>query len=247
MVGIGDRGLHVDVACVGRDLGLDRGDLPFKRTIRVGVDQKPYGLSGLELAAVLLRDGEVCIERRQIRQRHDHRAGGKVLADLDVTDAEYTVEWSPHHLLRDDRFGLGDACFRLIERGLRLIDGRLRAELMRGELLGALQRQLSHHGLRLEVGEIALLWGIEQLHQRRALLHRSACGEHDVGNPAADIGGDVHLVHGGEIADRIQQIRHDLGFGLGDGNRCRRWLVGGEELFDRVVAESIESDQRTDQ
>jgi hypothetical protein len=56
-------------------------------------------------------------------------------------------------------------------RRLRLIDGGLRSELTRGQLLGAIERQLRHRGLRLEACEIALLGGIEQLHQRRARLH----------------------------------------------------------------------------
>ena len=95
----------------------------------------------------------------------------RILADLDVADAEFAVERRAHQLLRNDRLGLGDAGIGLVIRRLRLIDGRLRAELARRQLLGAVQRQLRHRGLRLEAREIALLGAIEQLHQRAAGLH----------------------------------------------------------------------------
>ena len=132
------------------------------------------------------------------------RAGGEELADLDMADAEFAVERRAHQLLRDDRLGLGDAGIGLVIGGLRLIDGRLRPELARRKLLGAIQRQLRHRGLRLEAREIALVGAVEQLHQRTAGLHAGAGGEHDVGDAARDVGSDVHLMHGGEIADRGQ-------------------------------------------
>ena len=56
--------------------------------------------------------------------------------------------------------------------GLRGIDRRLRAELTRRQLLGAIQRQLRAGGLRLEAGEIALFGAVEQLQQRASGLHR---------------------------------------------------------------------------
>ena len=83
-----------------------------------------------------------------------------------MTHAEFAVERRPHQLLRNNRFGLGDAGIGLVVGRLRLIDGRLRAELPGGELLGAIERQLRPRRLCLEAGEIALLGPIEQLHQR---------------------------------------------------------------------------------
>ena len=54
-------------------------------------------------------------------------------------------------------------------------------------------------------------------------------------------------MHGGEIADRGQQIRNHFGFGLGYANRRRRWFVVGEELRDHLAAESIEADETAHQ
>ena len=164
-----------------------------------------------------------------------------------MADAEHAVERRAHQLLRNDRLGLGNAGVGLVIRRLRGIDRRLRTELTRGKLLGAIQRQLPDDGLRLEAREIALIGGVEQLHQRTSRLHGGAGGKHDVGDAPADIGGDVDLVHGGEIADRRQQVRDHLGLGLGDGHRRRRRLVVGEELRDHVAAECIEADKAADQ
>ncbi len=107
---------------------------------------------------------------------------------------------------------------------LRLVDGRLRPELSRGELLGAIERQLRHHRLRLEVGEVALVGRVEQLHQRTARLHGRTGLEHDLGDAPANIGGDIDLMHGGEIADRGEQVRNHFGLGVamltGVGGGC---------------------------
>ena len=88
-----------------------------------------------------------------------------------VTHAEFAVERRAHQFLRNDRFGLGDAGIGLVVRGLRLIHRRLRTELARRELLGPIQRQFRDRRLRLEIGEIALIRTVEQLHQRRSRLH----------------------------------------------------------------------------
>src|SRR5689334_14663975 len=129
LIGVGDRGLDADVARVGRNLRLDGGDLALEGAARKSVDLDAHDLVDLERAGILLRYREVQIEHREIRQRHDLRARGEILADLDLADAEFAVERRAHQLLRDDGFGLGDAGLRLVERRLRLVDGRLRAEL----------------------------------------------------------------------------------------------------------------------
>ena len=152
---------------------------------------------------------------RQIGQRHDLRARGQELADFDVADAEFAVERRAHQLLRNDRLGLGDAGNGLVIGRLRRIGRRLRTELTRRQLLGAIERQLRAGRLRLEAREIALLGAVEQLHQRASRLHAGAGGEHDVGDAPGDIGGDIDLMHGGEIADRGQQVRDHFGLGLG--------------------------------
>ena len=247
MVGIGDGRLNADVAGVGRDLGLDRGDLSLKAAAGIGVDQNAHDLPDLEVSAVLFRYREVGVQLRQIRQRHDLGARGQELADLDTTHAKLAVKGRAHQLLRNDRLGFGDAGIGLLIRRLRLVHGCLRAELTRGELLGAIQRQLCHRGLRLVARKIALLGAVEQLHQRGAGLHAGAGGKHDVGDATADIGGDIHLMHGGEVADRGQKIRNDLGLGLGNGNRRRRRLVVGEELRDHLGAERVKTDESAHQ
>ena len=50
VIGIGDRGLHADVAGVGRDLRLDGGDLALEGAARIGIDRDAHGLADLELA-----------------------------------------------------------------------------------------------------------------------------------------------------------------------------------------------------
>src|SRR5205814_6402798 len=59
VVGIGDGRLNADVAGVGRDLGLDRGDLSLKAAAGIGVDQNAHDLPDLEISAVLFRYREV--------------------------------------------------------------------------------------------------------------------------------------------------------------------------------------------
>ena len=95
----------------------------------------------------------------------------RILPYLDVADAEFAIEWSADQFLRNDRLGPGDPGIGLVIRRLRLIDGRLRSELARGQLLGPVQRQLRHRGLCLEARQIRLLGSIEQLHQRVSGLH----------------------------------------------------------------------------
>ena len=61
-----------------------------------------------------------------------------------MANAEFAVERRAHQLLRNDRLGLGDAGIGLVEGRLRGIDRRLRTELARGQLLGAIERELRH-------------------------------------------------------------------------------------------------------
>ena len=128
------------------------------------------------------------------------------MADLDLTNAEIALERRPHQLLRDDGFRLGDAGAGLIERGLRIIHGRLRSELALGQLLGAIQRYLPHPLLRLVIREVALLGTVEQLHERRTGFHMAARSEQDLGDAAGHVGGDVDLMHRDEIANCGQEI-----------------------------------------
>src|SRR4051812_4014470 len=170
-VGVLERALNADVAGLRGDLRFDRGDLAFEGAARIGIHSHANGLPDLELRAVLLRHREIGIQLRQIGQRHDLCAGGEILAYLDVPDAEFTIEWSADELLRNDGLGPGDSGIGLVIRRLRLIDGRLRSELARGELLGAVQRQLRDRRLRLEVRQIRLFRSIEQLDERVSGLH----------------------------------------------------------------------------
>ena len=246
-IGIGDRGLNTDVTRISQDLRLDRGDLAVEGPARIGIDRNTNNLTNLERGAALLRHGEVCVQHRQVGQADDLRAGGEKLTDLDATNAKFAIERRTHELLGNDRFGLGNAGIGLIVGRLHRIDGRLRAELARRQLLGAIKRQRSAGRLCLKARKIALLGAIEQLHERASGFHRSASGEHDVRDAARDIGGDVHLMHGCEIADRSHQIRNYLGFCFSDRHRGRRWLIVGEELLDHLAAEVVEPDETTDQ
>jgi len=57
---------------------------------------------------------------------------------------------------------------------LRRIRRRLRPELARRQLLGAIQRQLRADRLRLEARKVALIGTVEQLQQWRARFHGGA-------------------------------------------------------------------------
>ena len=179
LVRIGHRRLHADVARVGRDLRFDGGDLAFEFLTGIGVDHDPDDLTDLERATVLFSHGEVGVDLRQVGQGHDLRSRRQVLTDFHLADAEFAVEGRLHQLLRDDGLGPGNAGVSLVERRLRLVDGCLRPELTRGQLLGAVKRELRHGRLGLEAGKVALLGGIEQLHERRTFLHAGARGEHE--------------------------------------------------------------------
>jgi hypothetical protein len=71
--------------------------------------------------------------------------------------------------------------------------------------------------------------------------------ELDLGDTAVHVGGNVDLVHGGEAADRREQVRDHLGLRLGRTDRGRRRLVVGEELLDHLATEIIEPDQPADE
>ena len=83
------------------------------------------------------------------------------MSDLDLADAEFAIERRAYQLLRDDGFGLGNAGIGLVEGSLRGINRRLRPELARGELPGAIELLRGHSGLRLEARKVALLRSVE--------------------------------------------------------------------------------------
>ena len=160
----------------------------------IGVDCDADGLTDLEHRAALFGNREVRVELRQVGQGHDLGAGSEKLADFDMANTELAIEWRQHALLGDDRLGLGNAGRGLVISGLRGVNGGLRAELARRQLLGAVERKLRAGRLRLETRQIALVGRIVELHQGRARLHMDAGREHDVGDTPADIGGDIDLV-----------------------------------------------------
>jgi hypothetical protein len=54
-------------------------------------------------------------------------------------------------------------------------------------------------------------------------------------------------VHGGEIADRGQQVGYHFALCLGNGHGGRRWFVVGEELRDHLGAERVEANESAHQ
>ncbi len=92
------------------------------------------------------------------------------MSELDLSDAEPALERRTDQLLGDDRIGLDDASARLVERHLVLIDLLLRAVLPVAQRLRALHLDRGHSRLRLEIGEVAALRLVIDLHQRVAFL-----------------------------------------------------------------------------
>jgi hypothetical protein len=64
---------------------------------------------------------------------------------------------------------------------------------------------------------------------------------------AVQIRGDIDLMHGGEIADRDQQVRNGFGLRFGNADAGRRRFVVREELRDHLAAEVVEPDQAAGQ
>ena len=64
------------------------GDLALEDLARIGVDADLDGLADLRLADVLLGHREIDVDRIELLQRHDGRAGRNILADIDLAQAE---------------------------------------------------------------------------------------------------------------------------------------------------------------
>jgi hypothetical protein len=100
---------------------------------------------------------------------------------------------------------------------------------------------------RLVAGKVALVRRVVDLDQRIARLHFRAGLKQDFGDAAVDVGRDVHLIDGSEIANRRQKIRQHFRLRLGHRHHGWRRFVVLEELRDHVRAEGIEAPDDTDQ
>jgi hypothetical protein len=98
-------------------------------------------------------------------------------------------------------------------------------------LLGAIERELRHVACALKLARSPCSGPSNSCTSGVPGLHAGAGGEHDLGDAAVDVGGDVDLMHGGEIADRGQQVRN--GFGL---RRRQLTLAGGGLLLAKNCA-----------
>ena len=239
MLGIVQARLHLDRAHLGIELWLDRRQLGLEYAALEGVDPDLHRLADREVGARLLRQGEVDIEIVEIGQGDDRRAGVEELADLDLAHAELAGEGRAHQLLGDDRLGVGDARLGDGEVALVLIDGLLGGILLVGELAVAAEGDLRQAGLGLEGREIGLLRLVVELHQRIAGLHLGARFEHDLHDPAAELGRDRHLVHGAHAADAVEIARHGRGRD-GDGRDRRGRLGRRDESRDHALFALLE-------
>ena len=86
------------------------------------------------------------------------------MPELDLADAEPAVEGGADLFLRNDCLSLHHAGASLVERHLVLVDRFLRGVLPLAQRRRALQRDRRHPSLRLEIGEVAALGRVVELH-----------------------------------------------------------------------------------
>ena len=70
------------------------------------------------------------MQRIEVGQGDDGRAGTEILADIHLAHAKVAGEGRAHQLLGDDRLDTGDVGLRHLEFALVLVDGLLRHVLL---------------------------------------------------------------------------------------------------------------------
>ncbi len=175
------------------------------------------GLPDLDVRERLLRHVEIDQDRIERLQRDDGRAGGQVLADVDLANAQPPGERRPDDLLLDQRLlrrhlGAGRFQRRHIGIDIRLADG-LRRELF----LVALVVLLGEFGGRLQLLQFGVVIVRLEPQQHLARRHLVAGIEGDFIDDAGRLRGEIGAAHGAQRADRL-----DLRLPRADVGRRRR-------------------------
>ena len=176
-----------------------RATVPSKSCVRQRVDAKMHGLAGLQRAEIALGHVQHGLQRIHVDDLEQRLVDRDEIADLDRTLGDDAGDRREDTRVRkidlralDDRVlrfeielvaieigardqVLGDALFGLVERGLRLLQGRFGLH------------ELVAHGVVVELGE------------QLALLDAHALLDHELEDDAAGLGDDLR------IADRFER------------------------------------------
>src|SRR6266545_4690130 len=225
-VRVTERGLNLNVA---RGLVDDRVQ-GRDRARRVGALDPLSGHADLsadsKLAQLLLRHGEVHVDRVERLERHDRIAGLQVLAEVDLADAENPGKRRPDRLAPDRGLRLPRLRDRLLVLGRGLVVFRLRGDAFLTQTFYPLEVDGREAALRLGVGELRLfLTGVEP-HEHVAGSHFLAGVELDPRNEPGQVGGDGHAVHGLDRPDGGDRRRPPLLPRADRGHRFGRRLKG---------------------
>ena len=176
-----------------------------------------------KILQVLLRQGEVDVDRVHGLQRHDGVAAVEVLANVDPADAQHAVEAGADGLALDGGLGVGDGGLGLPLVGVGGVEIALRIRVLFAQVLLTLERVHREVAVRLGGFERRLFLVGDQTHEQVALADGLAALEQDVLDDARQVGGDRHALHGFERADgaqgRLPLGRVDDVGGHGDGRR----------------------------
>ena len=175
------------------------------------------------------------------------RAGGEILAEVDLADAEAARKRCRDRLVVDERLLLRDERLGVQQVALVGVDHLLAYRLAIDQLAVAIVDDLGQVGRRLQRLELGDVVGRRQFQQQVALLDVGAGFEMQRRYQAGDLGAEAGPVDGAEAADRFQ-LRLPV---LRGGDRCRDGLrrVGerGHHLadhrgFERLKAEDAPQD-----
>ena len=155
----------------------------------------------------LLRHAEVDVDRIERLQRHQRVAAGRVLTEVDVTDAEHAGERRADRLAVDGGADFADARVRLPLFGRRAIELRLRDDPLVQQPFHPLEVDARELALRLGRRQLRLLLARIEQRQHLAFANRLAGLERDPIDGARQIGGDGHALHRRHRADRAQRRR----------------------------------------
>src|SRR5262245_46537990 len=118
MLSVHARCLDHDGSRLDGDLRFDSGDLSVKRSARKRIDGKVYRLPGCEPPKHLLGQSEIDIQGAEISERRNRLSRLEILAKVNLTDAERSIEGRANKLLRDQGLGASNMTACLVETTL---------------------------------------------------------------------------------------------------------------------------------
>ena len=237
--------LHVPRRLVGKR--VDRRDAPGELDARHVTGRDPDAVTDAYLRDVLLRHTEVHVDRIQRLQRNERIAGGQVLPEVDLADAEKSGKRGADRLPLDRGVDLADLSVRLFLFGYGPVELRLRNDAVAQQALHPVVVERGQIALRFDRGQLrALLPGVE-LRQDVTLPDRPTGFERDAMDGARQVRTHRHSLHRRHRPDSAQRrrplllLRHDRRHGLRGRLKCG--ALGHRRLY---LAELHEAEARED-